>query len=226
MRTMFLFLKRTIDVTIAALLSAVVLPVMVVLGVIIYLRMGRPILFRQMRPGFRGKPFMLVKFRTMRDASTADGRPLPDAERLTRLGRFLRRTSLDELPQLFNVLAGTMSLVGPRPLLMRYLPRYSAEQARRHDVKPGLTGWAQINGRNALSWDEKFARDVWYVDHQSLGLDLRILAGTLWKVLRPQGISHAGEATMPEFWGRSDRYESIRVHAYRTTKGAKEIVPF
>ncbi len=173
---------------------------------------------------------MLLKFRTMSDTRSADGQLLSDARRLTRLGRLLRRTSLDELPQLFCVLGGSMSLVGPRPLLMRYLPRYSTEQARRHDVKPGVTGWAQINGRNALSWDEKFALDVWYVDHESLGLYLRILACTFSKVFRPEGISHEGEATMPEFWGNrqptdaADPCESIGVHTCHATKERKDII--
>jgi len=225
------FFKRTLDMAIAGSLLVATFPLMIVIGMLIYLRMGRPILFRQMRPGFHGRPFMLLKLRTMNDARTADGQLLPDARRLTRLGRLLRRTSLDELPQLLNVLAGSMSLVGPRPLLMRYLPRYSTEQARRHNVKPGITGWAQINGRNALSWDEKFALDVWYVDHESLGLYLRILACTFWKVFRPDGISHEGEATMPEFWGNrqstdaSNPNESIRVQACHTTKERKDIVP-
>ena len=222
--------KRMLDIAIAgSLLVAMFLP-MILISLLIYLRMGRPILFRQMRPGLRGQPFLLLKFRTMSDTHSADGRLLPDADRLTRLGRLLRRTSLDELPQLLCVLGGSMSLVGPRPLLMRYLPRYSTEQARRHDVKPGLTGWVQINGRNALSWDEKFALDVWYVDHESLGLYLRILARSFWKVLRPEGISHADEATMPEFWGNrqptdtADPCESIRVRTCHTTKEHKDIV--
>ena len=159
-------------------------------------------LFRQDRPGLHGRPFEVLKFRTMLDAAGPDGRPLPDAERLTGLGRFLRRTSLDELPQLWNVLRGDISLVGPRPLLMQYLPRYSPEQARRHEVCPGITGWAQVNGRNALTWEEKFELDVWYVDHWSLALDLRILAMTAWRVLRGAGVAQAGHATMPEFMGR------------------------
>jgi lipopolysaccharide/colanic/teichoic acid biosynthesis glycosyltransferase len=163
--------------------------------------MGAPILFRQRRPGLHGAPFEMVKFRTMRDAVDAGGQALPDSERLTRLGRFMRASSLDELPELWNVLKGDMSLVGPRPLLIEYLPLYSSEQARRHDVRPGVTGWAQVNGRNAISWDEKFALDVWYVDNRSLWLDLRIIGLTLRKVLRREGISAAGEATMPKFRG-------------------------
>lgn len=163
--------------------------------------MGAPVLFRQTRPGLRGKPFQMIKFRTMRDAIDTDGRPLPDAERLTDLGRFLRASSLDELPELWNVLKGEMSLVGPRPLLMEYLPLYSPEQARRHEVRPGVTGWAQVNGRNAISWDEKFALDVWYVDNRNLWLDLTIILLTIRRVIKRDGISAAGEATMSKFTG-------------------------
>jgi len=170
----------------------------------IRLSMGGPVLFRQQRPGQRGRCFTAFKFRTMRDAAGPDGKPLPDAERLTALGQLIRRTSIDELPQLYNVLRGDISLVGPRPLLVRYLPRYSAEQMRRHDVLPGITGWAQINGRNATTWDERFACDLWYVDNWSLGLDLKILALTAWKVLRGDGVSRQGHATMPEFMGNRD----------------------
>lgn len=165
-------------------------------------QMGSPVLFRQCRPGRFGRPFYMIKFRTMRDATDAAGRPLPDGERLTAFGRFLRSSSLDELPELWNVLKGDMSLVGPRPLLMEYLPLYSAEQARRHEVRPGVTGWAQVNGRNALTWEEKFRLDVWYVDNRSLWLDLRIIAMTVKKVIRRDGISAAGEATMPKFTGK------------------------
>lgn len=164
--------------------------------------MGRPVLFRQRRPGRGGRPFGMVKFRTMSDARDAEGRLLPDGERLTLVGRFLRATSLDELPELWNVLVGDMSLVGPRPLLMAYLDRYTPEQARRHDVKPGVTGWAQINGRNAISWDEKFALDTWYVDNRSLWLDMRILYATVMQVVRRKDINSAEAATMPEFLGR------------------------
>lgn len=163
--------------------------------------MGSPVLFRQIRPGLHGRPFRLIKFRTMRNELNSEGRTLTDGERLTRFGAFLRSTSLDELPELWNVLLGHMSLVGPRPLLMEYLPLYNQEQARRHEVKPGLTGWAQINGRNAISWEEKFKLDVWYVDHHSPWLDLRILCVTLVKVLTRQGISADGEATMQAFQG-------------------------
>lgn len=164
-------------------------------------KLGVPVLFIQVRPGFHGKPFRMVKFRTMTDERDASGALLPDAQRLTPFGRFLRASSLDELPELWNVLRGEMSLVGPRPLLMEYLPLYSPEQARRHEVRPGITGWAQVNGRNAISWSDKFAMDVWYVDHRSLWLDVRILWLTVRKVLVRDGISAAGEATMPRFEG-------------------------
>ncbi len=164
-------------------------------------KLGSPAFFRQTRPGMQGRPFNMIKFRTMTDARGADGELLPDADRLTPFGRFLRASSLDELPELWNVLKGDMSLVGPRPLLMDYLPLYSAEQSRRHEVRPGITGWAQVNGRNALSWDEKFKLDVWYVDNRSLWLDIKILWLTVRKVLVRDGISAAGEATMPRFVG-------------------------
>ena len=166
-------------------------------------RMGASVLLCQLRPGRDGKPFRIVKFRTMHDALDAQGRALPDVERLTRLGRFLRATSLDEVPELWNVLKGEMSLVGPRPLLMSYLPLYSPEQARRHQILPGITGWAQINGRNAITWDEKFRLDVWYVDHRSFWLDVKILFLTVWKVFRRDGINQPGHATMEEFTGAS-----------------------
>ncbi len=179
-------------------------PVLAALALAILWQMGRPVLFRQIRPGLQGRPFAMVKFRTMSKAMDARGRPLPDAQRLTRLGRFLRATSLDELPELWNVMRGEMSLVGPRPLLMEYLPLYAPSQARRHEVRPGITGWAQVNGRNALSWEEKFALDVWYVDNRSLWLDLRILWLTLLKAARREGISAAGEATMPRFTGKAE----------------------
>lgn len=174
---------------------------MLVSAVAVAASMGRPIFFRQRRPGLDGKPFEIIKFRTMRNVAGPDGRPLSDEERLTKVGRFLRATSLDELPELWNVLRGEMALVGPRPLLMQYLGRYDATQARRHEVRPGLTGWAQVNGRNALSWEEKFELDVWYVDHRSLLLDLEILARTILVVLARSGVSHGAEATMPEFMG-------------------------
>jgi lipopolysaccharide/colanic/teichoic acid biosynthesis glycosyltransferase len=176
-------------------------------SVLVWLSMGRPILFRQQRPGRFAKPLKLLKFRTMSERRDASEKLLPDAERLTRIGRLLRATSLDELPQLWNVLRGDISLVGPRPLLMEYLPCYSPEQARRHDVMPGITGWAQINGRNALSWEKKFELDTWYVDHWSLWMDLKILGITALRVLRRDGISSAGYATMPKFVGEDEKAE-------------------
>jgi sugar transferase EpsL len=197
------FVKRCGDAACAAMALLAFTPLLLLIALAIRFTMGAPVLFRQRRPGWRAKPFLMVKFRTMSDARDVTGRPLPDPQRLTRLGRFLRATSLDELPELWNVLRGEMSLVGPRPLLMEYLDRYTPEQARRHDVRPGLTGWTQVNGRNALSWDEKFVLDVWYVDHQSIRLDLKILALTVLAVLRREGISAAGHATMPEFTGSS-----------------------
>ena len=195
------FGKRLIDVGMTVIALALAWPVLLGLAVLVRITHGPPILFRQTRPGLHGRPFQLIKFRTMRSAFDAQGRPLPDAERLTRLGRWLRATSLDELPELWNVLRGDMSLVGPRPLLMEYLPLYSAEQARRHEVRPGITGWAQVNGRNSLSWEEKFELDVWYVEHQSLWLDIKIMAFTIRKVLLREGISAQGEDTMPRFTG-------------------------
>lgn len=200
-RTPYSFAKRLLDVSIALLMLTVTLPLLAVLAVLVLVQFGGPILFRQRRPGLHGKPFILLKFRTMTDAREARGQHLPDAERLTPFGKFLRATSLDELPELFNVLKGEMSLVGPRPLLMQYLERYTSEQARRHEVLPGITGWAQVNGRNALTWEQKFALDVWYVDHRSFWLDVKILALTLWKALRREGISQPGQATAQEFTG-------------------------
>ena len=194
-------MKRLFDLVGAAgLLIALGLP-MLFLALLIGWRLGRPVLFRQMRPGRYGRPFTMVKFRTMTDERDSAGILLPDAQRLTPFGRFLRSSSLDELPELWNVLRGDMSLVGPRPLLMEYLPLYTPEQARRHEVRPGITGWAQVNGRNALSWEERFKLDVWYVDHRSLWLDLHILWLTLRKVLARDGISAHGDATMPKFTG-------------------------
>ncbi len=193
--------KRALDVSIALAGLVVSAPLLGVVAAAIRLTMGRPVFFRQERPGRGGRPFRLVKFRTMRDTEPGEDPLTSDAMRLCTLGGWLRRTSLDELPTLWNVLSGDMSLVGPRPLLMRYLGRYSAEQARRHEVKPGITGWAQVNGRNAISWEEKFQYDVWYVDHQSLALDLRILARTVLKVLKGEGINAQDHATMPEFMG-------------------------
>lgn len=193
--------KRLFDIVAGCSAIIVLSPVVVLIGLLISIRLGQPIFFSQRRPGLHGKPFTIYKFRTMTDERDADGNLLPDAERLTGLGRFLRSTSLDELPELLNVLKGDMSLVGPRPLLMQYLDRYTPEQARRHEVRPGITGWAQINGRNAITWEEKFTLDVWYVDHCSLWLDIKIIFLTVWKVLRREGISAQGEATMSEYKG-------------------------
>ena len=194
-------MKRLLDLVIAATSLLLLAPLLLLLALLIRLRLGTPVLFRQQRPGRHARPFMLLKFRTMTDARDAAGNPLPDAQRLTPFGRWLRATSLDELPELLNVVRGEMSLVGPRPLLMEYLPLYSAEQARRHLVRPGITGWAQINGRNALSWDARFKLDVWYVDHHNLWLDLKILWLTVWQVLRRKNIAAEGHATMPKFKG-------------------------
>lgn len=196
-----LILKQCVDRLAAGVGLLLLSPVMAGTALAIWATMGRPIFFRQVRPGRGGKLFQLVKFRTMLDAKDADGQLLPDGQRLTRTGRFLRAASLDELPQLWNVLRGDMSLVGPRPLLVEYLPRYSTEQARRHDVLPGITGWAQVNGRNSLEWDDRFRLDVWYVEHWSLALDAKILGLTLLRVVQRHGISYAGNATMFEFLG-------------------------
>jgi lipopolysaccharide/colanic/teichoic acid biosynthesis glycosyltransferase len=194
-------LKRAFDLALSAALLILLSPVLLLVALIILLVDGRPVIFSQARPGLLGRPFLLRKFRTMADASDAEGAPLADARRLTRLGRVLRNSSLDELPTLWNVLTGAMSLVGPRPLLMEYLPLYSPEQARRHEVPPGITGWAQVNGRNAISWEEKFAYDVWYVDHWSLALDFRILLMTVVNVFRAEGINQEGSATVERFRG-------------------------
>lgn len=194
-------LKRLFDILGAVFGLLILLPIIVTLAWQVRRKLGSPVLFRQTRPGLHGKPFQLIKFRTMRNAIGLDGRPLPDSERMTSFGSFLRSASLDELPELWNVLKGDMSLVGPRPLLMEYLPLYSLEQARRHELRPGVTGWAQVNGRNALSWDEKFRLDVWYVDNHSFWLDLKILALTVKKVFVREGISAAGEVTMTYFTG-------------------------
>lgn len=196
--------KRLIDIFAAATALLLLSPILIVVALLVRSKLGTPILFRQIRPGRYGRPFRMIKFRTMTDQRGPDGALLPDAERLPAFGRKLRATSLDELPELWNVLVGDMSLVGPRPLLMQYLPLYSAEQYRRHDVRPGVTGWAQINGRNALSWEEKFELDVWYADNCSLALDLKILIRTIFSILRREGISAAGDATMPAFQGSRD----------------------
>jgi len=194
-------MKRFFDIAVSGLLLVLLSPLLAFLALLVRRRLGSPVLFRQRRPGKDAKPFEMLKFRTMTDVRGPDGALLADAERLTAFGRFLRSTSLDELPELWNVLRGDMSLVGPRPLLMEYLPLYSPEQARRHEVRPGITGWAQVNGRNALSWSEKFALDIWYVDRRSFGLDLKIICRTLLKVVKRDGISATGEATMPKFTG-------------------------
>ncbi len=197
--------KRLCDIFIAAVALLMSAPAVLILAFIVRAKLGAPVLFRQQRPGLGGKPFTMYKFRTMTDAHDAHGNLLPDADRLLAFGRFLRSTSLDELPELINVIKGEMSIVGPRPLLMQYLDRYSPEQMRRHEVKPGITGWAQIKGRNTLSWKQKFELDVWYVEHQSFWLDLKIIVLTLWKVLKREGISQPGQATMEEFLGISRR---------------------
>ena len=202
--------KRIFDLLLLLLGAVFWIPVLMLIAVLVACKLGRPVFFRQKRPGLNGKPFMLRKFRTMTDARGADGQLLPDAERLTPFGRWLRSSSLDELPELLNVLKGEMSLVGPRPLLMQYLERYSPRQARRHEVPPGITGWAQINGRNAISWEEKFEMDVWYVENRSLWLDLKILFLTFYKVFRREGISAPGSATAPEFMGTEKKIQSER----------------
>ena len=193
-------MKRTLDLLLAVIILAILSPVLLALMAASRVLLGRPVFYRQARPGLEGRIFHIYKS-TMTDARKPDGGLLPDRERLTRFGQFLRSTSLDELPELWNILKGEMSWVGPRPLLMKYLPRYSPEQARRHEVKPGLTGWAQVNGRNAISWEERLRLDVWYVDNRSLALDARILLMTIWKTVRRDGIQQEGFATMPEFMG-------------------------
>lgn len=192
-------MKRVFDLGYALISIIFLSPLFIVLALMVRLILGKPVLFRQQRPGLHGRPFTIYKFRTMTEACDAHGNLLPDGERLTRFGRFLRGTSLDELPELFNVLKGDMSLVGPRPLLMQYLDRYTPEQARRHKVKPGLTGWSQVNGRNAISWEEKFRLDVWYVDNRSIWLDLKIILITAWMIIRREGINQPGQPTMEEF---------------------------
>jgi lipopolysaccharide/colanic/teichoic acid biosynthesis glycosyltransferase len=202
LRPKFFLMKRTFDILFSLTVLILTALPMALLCLAVAAGMGRPVFFRQKRPGKDGEVFEMIKFRTMTSARGADGRLLPDAQRLTPLGRFLRRSSLDEFPEFINVLKGEMSVVGPRPLLVQYLPRYSPEQARRHEVKPGITGWAQVNGRNAISWEDKFRLDVWYVDNRTLLLDLRIIALTVKKVFFREGISAAGDATMPEFLGK------------------------
>ena len=198
-------IKRLFDITAATTALVVLSPVYAITAYKVSKNLGSPVLFRQTRPGLNGKPFEMIKFRSMKDATDAEGNPLPDSERLTTFGKKLRNTSLDELPELWNVVKGDMSLVGPRPLLIEYLPLYSDEQARRHDARPGITGHAQVNGRNAIGWDEKFKLDTWYVDNQSLWLDIKILFKTVKKVLIKDGISADGEATMSKFTGSTNK---------------------
>ncbi len=201
-------MKRILDVVVASFGLIVCAPLLLILIILVRVKLGSPVFFCQVRPGIKGRPFTMLKFRTMTDARDANGRMLPDERRLTSFGRLLRATSMDELPELWNVLRGEMSIVGPRPLLMEYLPLYSPQQARRHEVRPGVTGWAQVNGRNALSWDEKFELDVWYVDHRSLWLDALILWLTVKKVLVREGINAAGDAIMPVFRGKNGQREN------------------
>lgn len=196
-------MKRLIDILASGLGLLILSPLLLVLALLVFVYHGRPVFFGQVRPGLEGKPFKMLKFRTMRDAVDSNGNPLPDSERITKFGTFLRATSLDELPELWNVLKGEMSLVGPRPLLMEYLDLYTPEQARRHEVRPGVTGWAQVNGRNAISWEEKFKLDVWYVDNRSLWLDIKILLMTVKKVFVREGISADGHVTIEKFKGSS-----------------------
>lgn len=193
--------KRICDLVVCSLGGALLFPLILIIALLVRIKLGSPVIFRQQRPGLDGKPFMLWKFRTMTDEKDSDGQLLPDAERLTTFGKFLRSTSLDELPTLCNVFKGEMSLVGPRPLLMKYLSVYTPEQMRRHDVLPGITGWAQANGRNAISWEEKFAKDVWYVENQSLAVDLKTIWLTISAVIKREGISQSNHVTMPEFRG-------------------------
>lgn len=195
------FAKRLFDLIFSLVLVAILLPLFVLLAIIVYLDLGSPVLFRQQRPGLGGKPFTFYKFRTMNDSTDAEQQLLSDSDRLTRLGRLLRRTSLDELPQFFNVIRGDMSLIGPRPLLMEYLDLYSADQMRRHEVQPGITGWAQVNGRNAITWEEKFRLDLWYVDNHSFPLDIKIFFLTIMKIVMRDGISQEGMATAEKFSG-------------------------
>lgn len=197
-------IKRILDFVLSIIIMLVCLPVMLIVGLIIFLTEGKPIFFFHERPGKDGQPFKLIKFRSMRNARDAEGNLLPDGERITNFGNFIRKTSIDELPELINVLRGEMSLVGPRPLLMQYVDRYSPQQFRRHEVLPGITGWAQVNGRNTISWNEKFMLDIWYIDHWSVWLDIKILLLTVWKVISGEGISQAGRATMDEFMGNED----------------------
>jgi lipopolysaccharide/colanic/teichoic acid biosynthesis glycosyltransferase len=197
--------KRLFDCMVASIALVVLSPILLIVAGLIRQKLGSPVLFSQVRPGLKGRPFKMVKFRTMRDAQDEQGNPLPDEQRLTPFGQLLRSTSLDELPELWNVIKGDMSLVGPRPLLMEYLPLYTQDQAKRHDVRPGVTGWAQINGRNAISWDEKFKLDTWYVEHRSFALDLKIIMLTIKKVIKRDGINAAADVTMTKFTGTEDK---------------------
>jgi sugar transferase EpsL len=198
--------KRCFDILLTLPVLAISMPVLIMVALLIRMSMGRPIFFRQIRPGLNGKPFSIYKFRTMTDERDEEGNLLPDTSRLSSLGKILRSTSLDELPELFNVLKGEMSLVGPRPLLTQYLDRYTLKQARRHEMKPGITGWAQVNGRNAITWDQKFEYDIWYIDNRSLPLDLKIIALTIWKTLKREGIRQPGHATSEEFNPQTTRH--------------------
>jgi sugar transferase EpsL len=201
--------KRAFDISLASVALLLLSPILGAMIVLVSLKLGSPVLFRQQRPGLNGRPFTLIKFRTMTDKRDAQGNLLPDAQRLTKFGKFLRTSSLDELPELWNVLKGEMSLVGPRPLLMQYLPLYTPEQARRHEVRPGITGWAQVNGRNGISWQEKFALDVWYVDNHSFWIDLKIILLTILKILKREGINQEGVATVEYFAGNHSEHESV-----------------
>ncbi|MCI1694699.1 MAG: sugar transferase [Aneurinibacillus aneurinilyticus] len=205
--------KRSFDLVCSLSLLFITFPIIGVCALLVRRKLGTPVLFKQERPGLHGKPFHIYKFRTMTDERDGQGELLPDDVRLTRFGRLLRKLSLDELPQLFNVVKGDISLVGPRPLLMEYLPRYTPRQARRHEVKPGITGWAQVNGRNAISWEEKFELDVWYVENRSFWLDLKILWLTFFKVVRSEGVSKEGHATMTKFMGQAQTHENERKKA-------------
>jgi sugar transferase EpsL len=207
MRRLRLFdlFKRGMDIIVSAVALLLLSPLLLIVAVLVRMTLGSPVLFRQQRPGLHGRPFTILKFRTLSERRCSTRGHIPDEQRLTNVGNFLRRTSLDELPELVNVIRGEMSLIGPRPLLMEYLALYSPEQARRHDVRPGLTGWAQVNGRNALTWEVKFRLDVWYVDHRTVSLDVRIVARTVCRVVRRSGISHPGVVTMPNFTGSTDR---------------------
>ena len=214
----FDFLKRVLDLLIAIPVGIILSPAMGLIAFLIRVLDGKPILFKQYRPGLHGKPFEINKFRTMNNRKDEAGTLLPDRERLTAIGHFLRSASLDELPELINVLKGDMCIVGPRPLLMQYLDRYTPEQAQRHEVKPGITGWAQVNGRNAITWEDKFKLDVWYVDNQSIWLDLKIIGMTILKVLKREGISQEGQATAEEFYPRKDDENKLATDPHRLTQ--------